>query len=242
MRIALVQIDTKPGDIKGNLEKICLWSRKAAEQNIDMVMFHESALADYVADAASVAQDVPGSDACQQIKMLSEELGIVISFGLTEKDGDKLFITQVFFGPNGYFHKYRKTNLHVPADPAKAAKRFRDEDTYFTRGSGPGLFEILGKKAACIICADGNSDEVLAAVKALHPEIVFFPNNRARPRPDEYWGGIAQKVNTPLLITNRVGESWGFSSLGGAAAYDHDGVLIAKANTEGREEFIIVEM
>ncbi|WP_333811031.1 NAD+ synthase [Timonella senegalensis] len=47
LRIAIAQIDTCVGDIEGNVSKILEWSRKAAEQNADVVVFPEMTITGY---------------------------------------------------------------------------------------------------------------------------------------------------------------------------------------------------
>jgi len=241
MKIALVQFDAVPEDVAGNLAKMTSWVRKATAQNANVVMFHEASLTDFVSDVSLFAQTVPAGEACQTMKQLAEEQKIIISFGLLEKAGDQYYITQVFFGPDHFYHKYRKTNLHEPNDPQKAAKRFRDETSYFAPGMGPKIFELGGHRVACMICADGNNNELLDNIRRMKPDFVLYPNNRTRPWSDEYWQAIVTKIGAPLLITNRVGESWGYSSRGGVAVYNSHGILIKRANLDGREEMMIVD-
>lgn len=239
--IALVQIDSVPEQPRENLQKIVAYSKKAAGQGADIIVFHEATLTDYVSDPAKFAEMVPDGPACTVIRELARELGVYISFGLLEQQEGKFFISQVFFGPQNFYYRYRKTNLHQPEDKERAAKRHRDEASYLTPGSGPEVFLIDGLRASCIICADGNSPDVLYQVRTLRPDIVFFPNNRVRWRPDEYWANIAQTVNAPLLITNRVGESWGFSSLGGSSVFSANSKCLARANMAGKEEILLIK-
>lgn len=242
MKIAIIQFDAIPENVDSNLDKIIFWSKKAAEKNAGIVLFHEVCLTDFVSDVKKYAELVPGGYSFNTLKKYTEDLNIYISFGLIEKEEKNYYITQVFLGPNNFFYKYRKTNLYEPAKDNKVAiKRFRDEKSYFKPGVGPDIFNIENFQVTCMICADGNFDNLLNKIKDMSVDFVFYPNNRARWRPEEYWIEIVNKINKPILITNRVGESWGFSSPGGAMVFNKYGKLIKKANLEGREEMLIID-
>lgn len=241
MKIALIQFNAIPENIDNNLNKMIFWSKKAKEKNVDIILFHELCLTDFVSDVKKYAELVPIGNACKIIKKYAEDLNLYISFGLIEKENNNYYITQVFLGPNNFFYKYRKTNLYEPSKDSKTAvKRFRDEKTYFQHGIGPNIFNIEKFRATCILCADGGSDKILNQIKNMDIDFVFYPNNRVRWRPEEYWIEIVKKINKPLLITNRIGESWGYSSPGGAMVFNKNGLLIKKANLDEKEEMLVV--
>lgn len=242
MKIALIQIETIEEQPEVNLQKIIEFSKKAQALGAQIIMFHEGTLTDYVSDVDKFAQEIPNGPACGMVAKLAKELGIYISFGLIEKEGIHRYITQVFFGPFGFHYKYRKTWLYSTTDRIKALRRHRDETIDFDPGRGPEIFDIAGLKATCIICADAMAERCLKLVKQLRPQIVFYPNNREIWRLDDYWAEIAKKVEAPLLITNRVGKSWGENCDGGCSVYSKEGQLLAKANTEGKEEILLFDL
>lgn len=240
MKVALIQISTIEEQPEQNLNKIIDFSKQAVEKGAKIIMFHEGTLTDYVSDIDKYAQEVPTGPACSEISKLANELNVYISFGLIEKDGLNRYITQVFLGPNNYNYKYRKTWLYPTSDRIKAIRRHRNEPADFDPGNGPKLFEIAGLKASCIICADANAPRSLKLLKQLNPQIVFFPNNREMWRPG-YLQNIAKQIEIPILVTNRVGISWGEKCEGGCSAYNKIGDLIVKANKE-KEEIIICDL
>lgn len=242
MKIALIQLHVQEEQPEVNLARMAELSRNAARQGATIVLFPEVALTDYVSDVDKFAEEVPNGPASQEIWKLAAELNIYISFGLIEKEGIHRYITQVFLGPHKYVYRYRKTWLYSTTDTIKAKRRHRHEPDYFNPGNGPELFEIAGLKASCIICNDGNSKQGLTMLKKLQPEIVFFPNNREIWPATSYWSDIAQQIGAPLLITNRVGNSWGEECEGGSSFYSKEGELVAGANREGQEEILMVEL
>ncbi len=241
MKVALIQISTIEEQPEENLKKIIDFSKKAADKGAKIIMFHEGTLTDYVSDVDKYAQEVPNGPACKQISELANKLNVYISFGLIEKDKLNRYITQVFLGPKNYLYKYRKTWLYPTSDRIKAIRRHRDEPSYFDPGNGPELFEIEGLKASCIICADANAPRCLKLLKQLKPQIVFFPNNREMWRSN-YLQNIAKQIEIPILVTNRVGTSWGEKCEGGCSAYSKKGELIVEANKKEKEEIVICDL
>ncbi len=242
MKIALIQMDITPERTKKNLGKIVSFSKKAAKKGAKIILFPETALTDCVSDVNKVAQEVPSGPACNKIKKLAEKLGVYISFGLIEKDGIHRYITQVFLGPNNFNYKYRKTWLYATNDRIKKDRRYRDDTEFFDPGQGPEIFKIEGIKSSCIICADTFSERCFKIMNHLKPKIIFYPNNREIRRSKEYWGNIARKFNAHLLITNRVGNSWGEKCEGGCFVFSKEGKLLAETNKESKEELLLFDL
>jgi predicted amidohydrolase len=242
MKVALVQISTIEEQPKKNLAKIIDFAKRAKAKGAKIIMFHEGTLTDYVTDIDKFAQEVPNGPACDTISKLANELNAYISFGLIEKKGIRRYITQVFLGPNNFIYKYHKTWLYPATDRIKAIRRHRNEPDDFDPGNGPDIFEIEGIKASCIICNDANAKRCLKVLKQLSPQLIFFPNNREIWRPNEYWGDIAKSCCAPLLITNRVGTSWGEKCEGGCSVYSKTGKLLAEANKDGKEEILLFDL
>ena len=241
MKVALIQMSVVEEQPKANLTKIVDFVKAAKSKGAKIVMFHEGTLTDYVSDVDKFAEEVPNGDSCRMISKLAEELEIYVSFGLIEKEGLKRYITQVFFGPNNYFYKYRKTWLYATSDTIKANRRHRNEPRDFDPGNGPEIFEIEGLRASCIICADANAPRCSKLLKQLNPQVVFFPNNREMWRPN-CRENLAKDLGIPLLITNRVGSSWGEKCVGGCSVYSTSGEILAKANEEGKEEILLFDL
>lgn len=132
--------------------------------------------------------------------------------------------------------------MYATTDRIKSFRRHRNEPDDFDPGSGPEVFEIAGLRASCMLCADAFANRCLKLLRQLNPEIVFYPNNREMWHPKEYWAEIAQAINAPLLITNRVGISWGEQCDGGCSVYSKTGELLASANTDGKEEILLFDL
>jgi predicted amidohydrolase len=144
----------------------------------------------------------------------------------------------VFFGPEGLVHRYRKAWLwREEKDPG-----YRNEHARYDPGSGPERFTIDGIVATCFICADGEAPRCIQRAKALRPQLVFYPNNRGALPDFPVFAARAKEIAAPMLVTNRVGKSWIYACKGGCAAFDAQGNVLAKANRQGREEVLLVDL
>ncbi len=239
VRACLVQFDAIPEQVERNADQIELFCRKAAASEARWVIFHEATVSDCTAKAEELAEAVPEGRVTRRMAGLAEQLGCYISFGLCEKQNRRLYITQVFVGPNSFFYRYRKTWLwYSPEDIG-----YRNEWARYDPGTGPELFEIGGSRATCFICADGEAPRCIARAAALSPEVGFYPNNRKKLPPIEVFGERAKAIRaTIMLVTNRVGKSWMHDTQGGCAVFGADGIPLAMANHDGKEEMIFYDL
>jgi predicted amidohydrolase len=237
LRVALVQFDAVPGERERNLTEMERLVREAVSGGARLVMFHELATSDYVDDIDPLAERIPDGPSCRRMGALASELGRHIAFGLPERDGDRRFIAYVFLGPGGLIARYRKTWLFR----TDADEGFRNEWARYDPGSGPEPFEILGRRATALICADATSPRAVERVRALEPEIVFFPVNRGAKRFTAYPEIIA-RMGAVTLVANRVGQSHTRDCVGGSAVYDRDGRIIVEANRSGEEEILYYDL
>lgn len=236
--VALVQFDAVPEEPQRNLREMERLTREAVSQGARLVMFHEGTLADYTPQLERLAEEVPDGPACRRMARLARELDCFISFGLSERDGGRFYISQVFLGPAGLIHCYRKTWLWREARD----EDYRNEWARYDPGKGPELFEIDGILATCMICADGEAPRCIERVRAMKPQLVFYPNNRGTLPDLPVFGARAARIGAPLLVTNRVGDSWGHDCAGGCVVYGPDGSVLGQANRSGREEILYHEL
>ncbi len=213
--------------------------RQAVAQGARLVMFHEGTVCDYTPKVEELSEQVPDGPACRRMGSLAKQLGCFVSFGLSERDGDRFYITQAFFGPDGFVYRYRKTWLYRNDKD----DGYRNEHARYDPGTGPERFTIDGIVASCFICADRGAPRCLQRLKALHPQLVFHPNNHPGGAPGySVYAEKAKEIGAPMLVTNRVGNSWNRDCLGGTGAFDGQGNILAKANCERREEVLLVDL
>jgi predicted amidohydrolase len=232
--IALVQSSSVAGRIKENLDNMERLAEKAAQGGAKWIQFPELTVCDYVDKPGASAELVPrGSSTARMIKVV-QRLGVMIVFGLAEKDRGRIYDAAVFVGPQGYLYHYRKTWLWRD----RTDENYRDEWARYDPGPGPELFHVEGLRATCFICADSNSKRCVQRAAALKPQVVFFPINRHNVSSFEDYGNIAKQIGAPVLVANRVGRSVAKDTLGGSVVYSALGEILARANMEGREEIL----
>ena len=237
VRVAVVQFDARPEDAAGNRGKMEELAHRAQGQGARWILFHEGAICDYSQHIHQLAETVPDGESTTTFQDLARELDCLISFGLSEVEGDRYYISQVFVGPEGLLHCYRKTWIW----PELRDRGFRNEWARYDPGTGPELFEVDGVRATCFICSDGDSPRCIDRARSLRPQVVFYPNSRRNVPIDEV-GELARKLDAPLLVSNRVGMSWTVCTTGGSVIYDRDGTVLASANQEGHEEILLHDL
>lgn len=237
MKIALIQFDAVPERPEQNLNRMAELVEAAAGQGARWIQFHEGTLCDYSPALEHYAEPVPTGRATQRMSELARRFDCVVSFGLTEVDNGRFFITQVFVGPSGFLYRYRKTWLWRE----ESDTGYRNEWARYDPGTGPELFTVDGIAATCFICADGEAPRCIERAAALRPQVVFYPNNREE-LPLEAFAERARWLGAPLLVTNRTGLSWGYDCRGGSTLFSASGAVLAQANREGREEILVCNL
>lgn len=232
--VALVQFDAVPEQVDRNTAQVERLTEAAVGSGARWVIFHEGTLCDYTNRLAELAEPIPGGPHVRRIEQLARRLKCYISYGLSESDGGRYYIAQVFTGPGGFIHRYRKTWIWHNRDD----EGFRDEWVRYDPGTGPALFTIDGVRACCLICSDGDSRRCLDRIAQLAPEVVFNPNNRPNFPHYEEFCERTRIVGAPMLVTNRTGLSWKMRTPGASAVFSPSAGVVARANIEGREEIL----
>jgi predicted amidohydrolase len=225
-----------------NLSMVARLTMQAAAMGAEVVLFHEGLLVDYPEDPRQLAELVPDGPSTTRLIAIAREQGVHLSVGMAERDGDRLYITQVFCGPQGFVAKYRKTWLWLcrVGDPDAA---IRDEWKWYNPGDGPAPIQLGAARASCLICADGNSERAWHQVAEAEPQVVFWPNNRHNFR--SVWVQVidrARQLGKPIVATNRVGLSGSGYCDGGAIIVSGEGHVLAHCLHPGQEEIVLADI
>lgn len=241
-RVAAVQMDSPAGESQANLESVARLADAAAQQGATIVLFHEGLLVDYTETPETVAEPVPDGPSAARLSRIAKESGVYLGVGMAENERGRLYITQVFCGPEGYVAKYRKTWLWY-AEKGTMDAAIRDEHRFYNPGDGPEPFMLGDVRATCLICADGNSERAWQQVSEARPQIVFFPNNRHHFR--HAWLDVlarARQIGVPVVATNRTGRSGTGICDGGAIIASGEGVILGHCLRPGEEEIVIADV
>ncbi len=246
MRIALAQINSAPGDLRGNLETHLDRIRAAIEAGADLIVFPELSLAGDFQDGvgSSLALSM-GSHELQEIAAASREIHIVAGFierGRIRRY--KRYNSAAYFSEGGLQHRHRKLFL---VDYA-----IFDESRWYSPGEDMSSFDTAFARSCLLLCNDvwHTPAPYLAAVDGA--EVLLVPANSARGALKSHldiprtWERLNRTISATLgmftIFVNRVGvreDSHGrFQYWGGSEIIDPRGEVLLKAPYD--EEALVV--
>lgn len=165
--VAVCQILVIDGDREGNFRRIEYALETARAGHARIAAFPESSILGWEnPDAHRLAAPIPGADS-DRIAALARKYGLMIAIGLDEKDGDRLYDSAILVDRNGkLLWKHRKINVlaELMTPPYSEGKP-----------DGIGVVETEFGRVGVLICADTFSDDHLARLQRLEPDLVLVP-------------------------------------------------------------------
>jgi predicted amidohydrolase len=222
VRVAICQILSIDSDREGNFRRIEYALETARREGAAIAALPESVILGWEnPDAHRLATPIPGADS-DRIAALARKYDLMISIGLDEKDGDRLYDAAILVDKTGrLLWKHRKlTVLPELMDPPYA------EGTVAGIGGAETEFGRIG----ILICADTFGDTYVERIRAFDPDLVLIPYGWAAEM--EKWPGHAKSLedlvvrrakqwNTPVVAPNLVGQMthgpWKGQTFGGAS-------------------------
>jgi len=222
IRIAVCQILAIDSDREGNFRRIEYALESARDQRADIATFPESVILGWEnPHAHEMAEPIPGPDS-DRICAFASKYGVMISIGLDEKDGERLYDSAILVDRGGQLlWKHRKLNvlaeLMDPPYAEGAAEDIGAVDTEFGR-------------IGTLICADTFVDAYAENIARLKPDLMLIPYGWAAqsdkwPRHgDELARIVADRAKVwgcPVVGTDLVGVMthgpWKGQTFGGAS-------------------------
>lgn len=163
--IAAVSHESRIRDVEGNLRRIERWAREAAAAGADLVLFPEVAISGWWAsrEIRPYAEPLDGPS-IRRLTALARELDVLIVVGMTERDGDGAYITQVILDGDGVVGTHRKSELSP------------GEEKYWDDGDDARVFDIRGLRIGIAICYESVHPETCAKLRAHGAEIILAPH------------------------------------------------------------------
>jgi predicted amidohydrolase len=208
VRVAAVAVDTKPGELEQNLEKLALATVAAANDDAALILFpelsltgfipnhpqhdHQSWLREALLEARRLAVPIEG-DAVHRLADVARRHKVLISAGLLEDAGNRLYNAQVLVGPEGLVGHWRK--LHIPMF----------EMPFYNGGSHAPVVDTPLGRIGVNICFDALLPESTRLLAVQNVEIVLMPF-AADPPPvtPEGWASWAGKAIESRAVENGV--------------------------------------
>jgi NAD+ synthase len=203
LKIAMVQLNQRVGDLKGNADAMLAWRQKAGD--VDLVLFPEQQLIGYP------AEDLVLKPAFQQAAAKELERMAAAS----ADGGPAMLVGSILFEEGALY------NIVALLDCGRViAVRKKhelpnygtfDEKRIFTSGPLPDVVEFRGVKLGLPICEDGWLPAVSKHLAARGAEILLSVNgspyeiDKDDRRLEQVFAARVEETGLPLLFLNRIG-------------------------------------
>ena len=142
LRVAAISMNSPLGQMDQVIETIAARCREAADDGAELAVFPELVIHGHCTpNTWEIAEEVPDGPTTKKLIELAAEYGLVLSVGLSEKENDLVYNTQVLVGPAGYIGKQRK--LHCSRDEVLFYKGGRELPVYDIGGGARGGVKSL---------------------------------------------------------------------------------------------------
>lgn len=212
--LALVQMNAPLGKVEANLAAHVVWTRQAVLAGAQLVAFPELSVTGHwcAGDVWAASEPVPDGPSTVTMTHLAHELGVVIGFGVAEREAGIAYNTYVLVGPEGYLGKQRK--LHMSGD----------EYFHFRGGSEIVVLDIGLCQVGVGICYDNLFPEVSRVAAVRGAEVYLMPHASRCGK----WPRDAESQSRLITQTKAI-----WTRAYAARAYDN-GMYAAVVNQAGR--------
>lgn len=244
MRVAAAQIEPKPYDVHGNLEKHLEWIDKARAEQVDLLVFPELSLTGY--NVGPRAPDVAMHIEDPALQLLAEAAGdmsIVVGF-VEEGFAAQFYCAAAYLAAGKPAFVHRKLNL--------ANYGAMEEGKYFASGRYVEPFPVRDPfTAVMLLCAD-TWNPALVHLAALHgATMLIVPTNSSldaktqdfsKPQTwDVVLSFYSAIYGIPIIFANRIGTEGDHEFWGGSRIMGPQGAPLAEASSDG-EQLVIAEV
>jgi len=234
MKVAVAQISCSLGDPETNLSKVRDFSQRAKEAGAELVVFPEMTDTGYSMPVIQKHANHWKTGFVASLQQIANELSLAIVSGVSERDGDSIYNSQVLVDAKGNIvTKYRKTHLYAVAPVG--------EQTCFAPGNTFESFALGNLRFGFSICYDLRFPELYRKL-VTEKNVDAYTISSAWPFPRvEHWCVLAQaraiENQSYMIASNRVGKDDELWFCGNSAIIDPRGIVIAAASPD-REELI----
>jgi predicted amidohydrolase len=243
LKVAAVQIECLPGDIPANLAAHLVMIEQARGLGVDLLVFPELSLTDYLAapDCAALAL---GRDASVLSELAAAAGAMAVSVGFIERGTEgRYFNVQALLAGGEVTGIHRKLNL-----PGYGRLR---EDKVYAAGEDLALTPLArGWQAATLICADSWNPALPWLAALAGANLLILPVASSRDAVDGGFDNLrgweinlahtAMTYGLPTVFANHCGRRGEFDFWGGSCILDASGRELARAGV--RPELIVAEL
>ena len=174
IRVAAVSMNSPFGKTVEILDRIGEFSEQAAAERAELVLFPELVVHGHCnPDTWELAEPVPDGPSVRRLAEIAARCKLFLSVGLSEKERDVVYNTQVLLGPDGFIGKQRKIHLS------------RDEGLFYAGGRDISVFDIGPCRVGTVICYDNQFPELARIVALKGADVILMPHAARQGRWDE---------------------------------------------------------
>jgi predicted amidohydrolase len=261
LRVAAISMNGRLGEPDRILEEIAGWTARAKATGAELALFPELVVHGHCTpNTWELAEAIPDGPSTRRLCELAAQFQMVLSVGLSEKENDIVYNTQILVGPNGYIGKQRKIHLS------------RDEVLFYKGGREIPVHDIGKCKVGTIICYDNTFPELGRILALRGAEVLLMPHaarlkmwNEAAGSEQAARSCAAQHYRTTIptrcrenacfaVVTDQVGRAGYVETYppdspaqphhpGGAYIFNPQGELLAHAQEERiADEMIVADL
>ncbi|MBU1912468.1 MAG: NAD+ synthase [Candidatus Omnitrophica bacterium] len=248
VRIAIGQINTTVGDLKGNKKKILSCAEEAVRKNADLIAFPELSITGYPPeDLLLKPYFIKENIKC--LKEISEEIrGIIAVLGFVDEKNGSIYNSAAVIHNKKIVYVYHK--MHLPNYGVF------DEKRYFKPGTDNKLIKIKDMRFRVNICEDiwvkgeprttnfarvrGRESRVKGAQFLINISASPYHIDKIKDR-EKIIGDKAKKLGIPVVYCNLVGGQDELVFDGRSALFGKYGKIIAEARAF-EEDLLIFDL
>jgi len=228
--IAAAQSTSDRSDIESNIRRHIILIESAARNNTNLIFFPELSLMGYEPGLAESRAFIENDPRLTLLIEKSAEHNMIIVAGAPVRLGTQLHIGSFIIYPDRTIAIYTKHYLH------------RGEDKYFSPGTLSPVIKLHDETISLAICVDiSNAEHPESAAK--DGSSIYLVSSLITPsgygKDTGLLSDYAKRYNMYVVMANHGGESGGFVSAGGSAAWANDGQILTAFKGTGEGLVII---
>jgi beta-ureidopropionase len=229
-RVGVAQADFHVPDTAYNQGLIRRLLDEADRQSVDILVLPDLASSGYVfadaSEARQAAETVPGGPVCHDLAEWSKA-GRLLTCGICEADGDKLYNSAVVFADGELAGVYRKAHL------------FMNEQHIFTAGDAePPVIHWRGCRVGVMICYDWAFPEMARVLALQEAQIILHPSNLVLPYGQQAMVTRSIENRVFTATANRFGNERGVPFSGCSQITSPVGKLLVQAGADETGVFV----
>jgi predicted amidohydrolase len=229
--ISLAQVPVAKGNVQANLSSHLDMVDRSSTLGADVVVFPELSLIGYELELVGelAFSQEPSNFTVLSQAAIEHNVIVIVGCPLKVLGSVKPTIGAVICFPNGAVEFYSKQYLH------------EGEEKYCSSGTEDYLFNIKGYRVALAICSDFSSSEHSLKARDLGADIYIVSAliSDSGFGPDaEILSNIAATSNFPVLLSNHISPTGGWSACGNNTVWDSGGNLVF--GSESKESCVVV--